>query len=241
MTLTEFRYIVALAQTRHFGRAAERCYVSQPTLSVGVKKLEEELGVVLFERGGSEVTLTPVGETVVEQAQRILEETDRLKQLAQQGRDPLAGPLRLGVIFTIAPYLLPLLVTGLKQRAPHMPLFIQENYTVRLLESLRRGELDCIVLALPFDETGLDITPLYDEPFRVVLPDNHPWCQDSTIPTDRLAEETVMLLSTGNCFRDQVLAACPALIQPLRGNSQIRTLEGSSLSTIRFMVASLLF
>lgn len=238
MTLTELRYIVAVAQTRHFGRAAERCFISQPTLSVGIKKLEEELGVQVFERGANEISVTPVGKLVIEQAQRVLEEAQRIKELAAQGKDPLSGPLRLGVIFTVAPYLLPTLVPLLKQKAANMPLIIHENYTQRLLESLRNGDLDCIILALPIDDSGLEVTALYDEDFVVAVPVDHPWAARSEIPVEQLSDETVLLLSSGNCFRDQVLAACPALSHPMREQSWQKTLEGSSLATIRYMVAS---
>lgn len=238
MTLTELRYIAAVAQTRHFGRAADRCFVSQPTLSVGIKKLEEELGIQIFERGGSEVTLTPIGEQLVEQAQRVLEEVQQIKQLAENGKDPLSGPLRLGVIYTVAPYLLPSLVPALKHQAPSMPLVIQENFTTRLLESLRHGDLDCVILALPFDDVGLEITPLYDEPFYAAVPVEHSWAKLKTITVGQLSDEAVLLLSAGNCFRDQVLAACPALSLPQRENHWQKTLEGSSLETIRYMVAS---
>lgn len=238
MTLTELRYIVAVAQTRHFGRAAERCFISQPTLSVGIKKLEEELGVQIFERGSNEISLTPVGKMIVEQAQRVLEESQRIKELAEQGKDPLSGPLRLGVIFTIAPYLLPTLVPLLKQNAATMPLIIHENYTQRLLESLRNGDLDCVILALPIDESGLEVTPLYDEGFVVAVPAEHAWAKRKTVPVQELSDETVLLLSSGNCFRDQVLAACPALGHPQHEQSWQKTLEGSSLATIRYMVAS---
>lgn len=238
MTLTELRYIVAVAQTRHFGRAAERCFISQPTLSVGIKKLEEELGVQIFERGSNEVTVTPVGKLVVEQAQRVLEEAQQIKELAAQGKDPLSGPLRLGVIFTVGPWLLPSLVPLMKEQAANMPLIIHENYTQRLLESLRNGDLDCIILALPIDESGLETYPLYDEDFVVAVPREHAWAQRKAIDIQQLAEETVLLLSSGNCFRDQVLAACPALAQPQREQTWQKTLEGSSLATIRYMVAS---
>lgn len=238
MTLTELRYIVAVAQTRHFGRAAERCFISQPTLSVGIKKLEEELGVQIFERGSNEVTVTPVGRMVVEQAQRVLEEAQHIKELAAQGRDPLSGPLRLGVIFTVGPWLLPALVPLIKQQAPTMPLIIYENYTQRLLESLRNGDLDCIILALPIDDSGLEVHALYDEDFVVAVPPDHPWAERQQIPIEHLGDETVLLLSSGNCFRDQVLAACPALAQNQREQSWQNTLEGSSLATIRYMVAS---
>jgi len=155
MTLTELRYIVAVARERHFGRAAEACFVSQPTLSVAVKKLEEELGVALFERGPGEVSVTPPGQRIVEQAQRVLEEASRIKEIAAAGRDPLAGTLRLGAIYTIGPYLLPKLIPILRKNAPSMQLLIQENFTHRLAESLKNGEVDAILIALPFDEPGI--------------------------------------------------------------------------------------
>src|SRR5947199_1059207 len=167
MTLTELRYIVALARERHFGRAAEKCFVSQPTLSVAVKKLEDELGVVLFERGGTEVTATPVGSRVVEQAQRVLEEAAAIKNIAEQGKDELAAPLRFGAIYTIGPYLMPELIRLLHKSAPRMPLIIQENYTDRLAELLKSGDVDVITIALPFVQPGVLTQALYDEPFRV--------------------------------------------------------------------------
>ena len=235
MTLTDLRYIVALARERHFGRAAEKCFVAQPTLSVAVKKLEEELGVVLFERNASEVRLTRVGARIVAQADRVLQEAAQVKEIAAEGKDPLAGPLRLGVIYTIAPYLLPRLIPILHKRAPRMPLVIQENYTSRLAEALKRGDLDVIILSLPFDESGIVTQAVYDEPFRVLIPANHPWKTRTRIPAVDLAEEQLLLLGAGNCFRDQVLQVCPRLGQA--GGLQ-KTLEGSSLETIRHMVAS---
>jgi LysR family transcriptional regulator, hydrogen peroxide-inducible genes activator len=162
MTLTELRYIVAVARERHFGRAAETCFVSQPTLSVAVKKLEEELGVTLFERGPGEVSVTPSGEKIVEQAQRVLEEAARIREIAAAGRDPLAGPLRLGAIYTIGPYLLPKLIPILRKSAPAMQLLIQENFTHRLAEELKRGEVDVILIALPFDEPGVATRAVYE-------------------------------------------------------------------------------
>lgn len=239
MTLTELRYIVALARTRHFGRAAEACFVSQPTLSVAIRKLEEELGVALFERGASEVVPTPVGERIVEQAQRVLEESAAIKTLAQQGRDQLSGPLRLGAIYTIAPYLLPHLIPALREQAPNMPLFIEENFTARLSERLKQGELDVIVIALPFAGPGIVTQPLYDEPFVVTLPVNHGWCGREAIAGAELEQENLLLLGSGHCFRDQVLQACPALNRSgAAPGSMQQTLEGSSLETIRYMVAS---
>lgn len=236
MNLRDLRYLVALAEHKHFGRAAEACFVSQPTLSVAVKKLEEELGVVLFERNASEISTTPLGERIVEQAQRVLEEAEGVKRLASQGKDQLAGPLRLGAIFTIGPYLMPALIPVLRERAPQMPIFIQENYTAQLVEHLKRGDVDVAILSLPFSEPSMLTQAVYDEPFRVVLPAGHAWLHKDEISAASLAEENVLLLSAGNCFRDQVLQACPALNR--QSSSLQKTLEGSSLDTIRHMVAS---
>ena len=237
MTLTELRYIVAVARERHFGRAAQKCFVSQPTLSVAIKKLEEELGVILFERNRNEVTVTPTGARIVEQAQRVLEETAAIRQIATQGKDQLAAPLRVGAIYTVGPYLLPQLIPILHKRAPQMPLLLQENFTARLAELLKHGDLDVIILSLPFADTGIATQALYDEPFRVVLPAAHAWSKKAKIPAGQLCNETLLLLGAGNCFRDQVLQTCPRLNRPDTSNLQ-QTLEGSSLETIRQMVAS---
>ena len=245
MTLTELRYIVAVAKERHFGRAAEACFVSQPTLSLGIKKLEEELGILIFERGGAEVQATPVGTQIVAQARAVLEQAQLVKDIARQGKDPLAGPLRLGVIYTIGPYLLPQLVRRMLKATPGMPLLIEENYTVRQLELLRHGEIDAAVLALPFDDAGLMVRPLYDEPFVVALPRGHAWEKRKSISADDLKTETMLLLGAGHCFRDQVLQVCPEISRfspgyaAGAGDAGIqKTFEGSSLETIRQMVAS---
>lgn len=239
MTLTELRYIVAVAREKHFGRAAESCFVSQPTLSVAIRKLEEELGVALFERGPGEVALTPVGARIVEQARRVLEDAAAIKEMARHGQDPLNEPLRLGAIYTVAPYVLPHMVKWLHKRAPHMPLLIDENYTAQLARMLRSGELDVIVLALPLEEPGLMIQPLYDEEFVVAVPVAHPWAQRKRIAAADLAKESLLLLGSGHCFRDHVLNACPALKRGAApAGSLQKTVEGSSLETIRHMVAS---
>jgi len=237
VTLTDLRYIVALAREHHFGRAAEKCNVSQPTLSVAVKKLEEQLGVILFERSATDVKLTEIGRRVVAQAEQVLLEAQQIREIAEAGKDPLAGPLRIGVIYTIAPYLLPTLIPLMRERAPRVPLFIQENYTSRLTEALRRGEIDVAILALPFEEPGLVAQAVYEEPFRVVLPAAHDWTKFDAIPGSRLLEEPLLLLGAGNCFRDQVLEACQHCTP---GGSSVlqKTLEGSSLETIRHMVAT---
>ena len=235
MTLTELRYIVMLARERHFGHAAEKCHVSQPTLSVALKKVEQRHGIILFERSSAEVRLTPIGRQVAMQAERVLEEVARLKEIAAQGKDPLVGSLRLGVIYTIAPYLLPRLIPTLHARAPRMPLYLQENFTVSLAEQLRRGDLDVIVVALPFSEPGIVSRPVYDEPFCVALPAGHPLAEQSSIAPDQVASENLLLLGNGNCFRDQVVQSCPHLSAPGGADGAI---EGSSLETVRHMVAS---
>jgi LysR family hydrogen peroxide-inducible transcriptional activator len=239
MTLTELKYIVAVAREKHFGRAAEACYVSQPTLSVAIKKLEDELEVKLFERSANEVSVTPLGEDIVRQAQSVLEQAAAIKEIAKRGKDPLAGPLRLGVIYTIAPYLLPDLVRQAIARTPQMPLMLQENFTVRLLEMLRTGEIDCAIMAEPFPDTGLAIAPLYDEPFMAAVPSNHPLAQHKAIRAEELKKETMLLLGTGHCFRDHVLEVCPEFARFSSDAEGIRrSFEGSSLETIKHMVAA---
>jgi LysR family hydrogen peroxide-inducible transcriptional activator len=236
MTLTELRYIVAVARERHFGRAAESCFVSQPTLSVAVKKLEEELGVTLFERGPGEVTVTQAGQRVVEQAQRVLEESARIKEIAAAGRDPLAGTLRLGAIYTIGPYVLPKLIPILRKSAPSMQLLIQENFTHRLGEALKNGEADVILIALPYEEPGVATCAVYDEPFLVAVPKGHAWEAKKRVSSDELTRESLLLLGEGHCFRDQVLDICHTVRARERSGIS-RTVEGGSLETIRQMVA----
>ena len=239
MTLTELKYIVAVARERHFGKAAEACYVSQPTLSVAIKKLEDELEVKLFERSAGEVTVTPLGEQIVQQAQSVLDQAASIKEIAKRGKDPLAGPLNLGVIYTIGPYLLPDLVRQVIARTPQMPLVLQENFTVKLLEMLRAGEIDCAIMAEPFPDTGLAMAPLYDEPFMAALPTKHKFADRESITSEELQNETMLLLGTGHCFRDHVLEVCPEFARFSSNAEGIRkSFEGSSLETIKHMVAS---
>jgi LysR family transcriptional regulator, hydrogen peroxide-inducible genes activator len=243
MTLTELKYIVAVAREKHFGRAAEACFVSQPTLSVAVKKLEEELDVKLFERGAVEVSVTPLGEQIVRQAQQVIEQAAALKEMAKLGKDPLSGPLRLGVIYTIGPYLLPDLVRQAITRVPQMPLMLQENFTAKLLDMLRLGELDCAILAEPFPDTGLAMAPLYDEPLVAAVPAKHPLAKRKTLTAEELKAENMLLLGTGHCFRDHVLEVCPEYARfasPTThgGDGMRKSFEGSSLETIKYMVAS---
>jgi len=236
MTLTELRYLVNLDKERHFGRAAERSFVSQPTLSVALKKLEDQLGVILFERNRGEARPTPVGERIIAQARRVLAEAALIDDIAKQGHDALSGALRLGAIYTVGPYLLPVLVPLLRKRAPQMPLVIEENFTAVLLEQLRANELDVALVAAPIGTEGLQTWALYDEAFVALLPPDHRWSSEAAIPSKRLAEEQLLLLGPGHCFREQVIEACPKCIDPDSDGPKPHT--GSSLETIRHMVAS---
>jgi LysR family hydrogen peroxide-inducible transcriptional activator len=233
MTLNELRYIVAVANERSFGRAAQKCFVSQPALSVAIQKLEEELGARLFERGKAEITVTPVGERIVGQAQKVLEEAARIKEMAQAGCNQLAGPLKLGAIYTVAPYLLPDLIPALHDLAPQMPLEIEENLTLHLEASLKSGRIDAAIVALPFAPPGIVTEFLYEEPFQIVVPQGHKWAKRKSVHPEELAGEHTVLLNVGHCFRDQVLDACPELNQVA---SQVT--RTNSLETVRNMVAS---
>lgn len=236
MTLTELRYLVNLDKERHFSRAAERSFVSQPTLSVALKKLEDELGVMLFERIRGEAKPTPVGARIIEQARRVLAEAKRVEDIAHEGKDELVGSLRLGAIYTIGPYVLPQLVPLMREAAPLMPLMIEENFTGVLLEQLRDNELDVALLALPIDLQGLSAWAVYEEEFVVMLSPGHRWAGLPNLPARRLAEEHLMLLGPGHCFREQVIAACPKCINS-EGEGP-RPVTGSSIETIRYMVGS---
>jgi len=234
MTLTELRYVVALAQERHFGRAAQKCFVTQPTLSLALAKLEDELGLKLFERNKNEVLLTARGREIVEQSRKVLDEVGKIQQIARGGKDQLSGAFRLGVIPTIGPYLLPDRVPILRKRAPQMPLAIEENLTGNLAPMLRDGELDAVIVALPFSIPGVKTQGVYEEPFSVVVPEGHRWEHRKGVKPSELSDENLLVLNNGHCFRDQVLEACP-------GQSNTALPEGragSSLETIRNMVAS---
>lgn len=234
MTLTELRYLVNLEKERHFGRAAERSFVSQPTLSVALKKLEDELGVILFERNRGEAKPTPVGERIIVQARRVLAEAKLIEDLAREGGDELTGSLRFGAIYTVGPYLLPNLVPLMRERTPQMPLVIEENFTAKLLEQLRDNELDVVAVALPVDLNGLSAWPLYDEDFIVLVPPDHHWANVKQIPAKQLAGEPLLLLGPGHCFREQVIEACPKCLDGDGDGPRPQT--GSSLETIRHMV-----
>jgi len=232
MTLSELRFIVAVAHERNFRRAAEKSFVSQPALSLAVKKLEDELGVLIFERKHSDITITPIGEKIVEQAIRTLDEANRVKEIARQGNNQLLGALKLGVIYSVGPYLLPQIIPTLRVNAPEMPLDVEENLTATLETQLRNGVIDVAIIALPFDVSGVQVQALYEESFVVAVPISHPWADRKTIHADELSDEKVLLLNSGHCFSNQVLQACPSL------SKKGEVLQGNSLETIRNMVAS---
>ncbi len=237
MTLTELRYIVAVARHRHFGKAAESCFVSQPTLSVGVRKLEEALGLRLFERSRTDVFVTPAGERIVAQAAVVLQAAAELEALAAAAQDPLGDQLVLGVIYTIGPYLVPRLIPGLKQRAPRLSLVVRENFTDALMAELKRGELDAAIMSLPIDDPALIAQALYDEPFQVAMPAGHRLAARQQVTAAELSDETMLLLGARNCFREQVVEICPGCAGGGGGAALQKTLESSSLDTICQMVA----
>lgn len=231
MTLNELRFIVAVAQERNFRRAAEKSCISQPALSLAIQKLEDELGLKIFERGKTDVSITPIGIAIAEQAQRVLEEAEQIRAIAAQGKNQLAAPLRVGIIHSVGPYLLPDLIPALKKVAPQMALEVEENITANLAAQLRNGKLDAIFIALPFDDAGIATRALYDEAFEVVVSNQHRWATRRSIKPPELASEKVLLLDSGHCFSNQVAEACPDL-------SRRDTQHGTSLETIRNMVAS---
>jgi LysR family hydrogen peroxide-inducible transcriptional activator len=233
MTLNELRFIVAVAQERNFRRAAEKSFISQPALSLAIQKLEEELDLKIFERGKGKISVTVIGTHIVEQAQRVLEEAERIREIAAQGNDQLIGTLRIGIIYSVGPYLLPDLIPALKKVAPQMPLEVEENITANLDTLLRNGKLDAIIIALPFGDASILTRPLYDESFEVVVSNDHHWSNRRSIKAQELSGESVLLLDSGHCFSNQVAEACPELNQK---GAEIQ--QGTSLETIRNMVAS---
>lgn len=235
MTLVELKYILAVSQEKHFGRAAARAHVSQPTLSVAINKLEKEIGVKIFERQTGSVRVTEVGERLVEQAYRVLEEVDLFKDVAMGSKNHLDSPLKIGAIPTIAPYLFPTLIPRLKKIAPKMPLIINEDVTDNLHGKLHRGELDVIILALPYKESGVLVKKLYEEPFVVLMPKTHPLAKEVAVTCRELKNENVLLLGEGHCFREHVLEMCPECYNP---QEMQQAIEGASLETLRHMVAS---
>lgn len=235
MTLNELKYILAVAEEKHFGRAAEKCRVSQPTLSIAVKNLEQELGVLIFERSKSSIAITPMGESILDTAKSVLGKVDSIYGIAKSGKNQLTGPARIGAIYTVGPYLFPHLIPELKKRAPDVTLYIEENFTSVLREKLKNNALDLIIVSLPFTDTDIVTKPLYDEQFEVLLPKKHKLARKKIIAPEDLLQESILLLGQGHCFRDQVLDYCPNLREKLLQNHLV---EGGSLETLRHMVAS---
>ena len=232
MTLTELKFIVAVAKERNFRRAAAKCFVTQPALSLAIKKLEDELNIVIFERSHADVNMTEIGEKIVAQSSKVLEEAAYIKQLAELGKNQLKGPLKLGLIHSIGPYLLPEIIPILRKTAPDMPLEVEENLTANLEAQLRNGVIDAAIIALPFEVPSLQYRALYEEEFDVVVPSSHHWADRKFIKPEELADEKVLLLNSGHCFSNQVTQACPEL------SRKGEVLQGNSLETIRNMVAS---
>lgn len=239
MTLNELKYIVAVAKEKHFRKASEACFVSQPTLSIAIKKFEEEIGVDLFERNKKEILITPIGKQIVQLAEDILQKTYLIKQLAKEDLGDHSGEVKLGAIYTIAPYLLPKLIPLFHQMADKTPLVLQENYTHILIEKLLNGKLDFVILSLPFEHTNIDTLTLYTEPFVVALPKKHPLAEQTSVSMKQIENETLLMLGEGHCFRDQVIDAFGYKEQiQFQTHKLQKTLDGSSLETIRYMVAS---
>ncbi|BBP44661.1 LysR family transcriptional regulator [Thiosulfatimonas sediminis] len=240
MTLSELKYIIAVAKEKHFRKASETCFVSQPTLSVAVKKLEEELGIILFERRKQDVIVTPIGKKVIALAEQILERTHDIKTIALESQGDLSSQLKIGAIYTVAPYLLPQFIPEFSKQAANIPLIIEENYTHILAEKLQSGDLDVAIISLPFQEPNIETMALYQEPFKVIIPKKHNLAgKDGKISLNQIKDETVLLLGAGHCFRDQVVETYPNLLHMNYQSDRLqKTFEGSSLETIRYMVAS---
>jgi LysR family hydrogen peroxide-inducible transcriptional activator len=236
MNLRDLKYLVAVADTRHFGKAAARCFVSQPTLSGQIRKLEDELGVTLFERTNRSVEITPAGQTILAHARLILEQADLIQQLARAQRDPLAGPLRIGVIPTLSPYLMPLILLPLKKRYPQMRLVLSEELTDTLLERLHNHEIDAALLATPVEEQGFDSLPLFDEPFWVAYPSKHPFYIKDRITLRDLNNEYLLLLAEGHCLAKQAMEVCH--IKERQAQGEMADLRASSLETLIQLVGA---
>ena len=235
MTLRELRYLVALADRAHFGRAAEDCHVSQPTMSTQIRKLEEYLGATLIERNAKSIALTPVGQEVVEKARRIVGEVDALLSSTRASRGPLSGPLNLGVFPTLAPYFLPWFIPLAKSRYPRLQLVVHEDLTGHLLERLRNYQIDAALLALPLDGDDFEALPLFHEPFWFACPLGHPLARQQAVTEADLREEPMLLLSDGHCLRGQALAACGRQTEGQEGLDDFRA---ASLETICQLVAA---
>jgi LysR family transcriptional regulator, hydrogen peroxide-inducible genes activator len=233
MNLRDLRYLVAVAEHRHFGRAADACFVSQPTLSTQIKKLEDELGVTLIERTNRQVMLTPVGERIVAQAQRVLREVNQMVLMAEEYKDPFGGDFRLGLIPTVAPYLLPKILAPIRKAFPKLKMQLTEGQTAVISRMLRDGDLDAVILALPLEEEHLRQVHLYTEPFYFAVSKDHPKSHQKSVRLEDLDHEEVLLLEDGHCLRDQALAICSS-----RSAHENTNFRATSIETLRQMVAA---
>ena len=236
MNLRDLKYIIAVAETHHFGKAAERCFVSQPTLSGQIKKLEEELGVTIFERTNRSVEITPVGETILEHARLMMEQADVIQQLAQAHQDPMAGPLRIGIIPTLSPYLIPLILLPLKKQYPQMKLVLSEEMTDVLIERLRNHEIDAALLATDVDEQDFNVVALFDEPFWLAFPSKHALYNKEKITRADLDNAELLLLSEGHCLAQQAMNICH--LKERNEQSEMADLRASSLETLLQLVGA---
>jgi len=238
MKLTQLNYALMVAREKNFSRAADMCNVSQPSLSVSIKNLEEELGITLFERIKNEIRVTEEGQKVLHQAQIALEEIDHIKEIAHACKGELSGTIRLAAIYSVGPYIFPLILPEIHKAAPNITLLIEENYTSTLLEYLAHGRIDAALVALPFDHPGMQTIPLYKEPFVTALPKGHAWENRLDMTGDELADEKLLLLGKGHCFREQVLEICQRPHSFEDDSQGVHSfIEGNSLETLRHMVA----
>ena len=232
MTLSELRFVVSVAQEKNFRRAAAKSFVSQPALSLAIKKIENELGVLIFERNRMGISLTTVGEKIVNQAQIVLEEVDKIKAISVVEKNTQQVEVKIGLIYSIAPYLLPSIIPLVKNSSPEIILEAEEDITTNLIKKLEEGSIDAAIIALPFVVPGIETQPLYDEPFKVLIPTKHPWNNKQKINAKELKNEKILLLDNTHCFSMQVREACPGI------SDKAEVQAGTSLETIRNMVAS---
>ena len=236
MNLRDLKYIIAVAETKHFGKAAERCFVSQPTLSGQIKKLEDELGVAIFERTNRSVEITPVGQSILEHARLMMEQEDVITQLALAHKDPMAGALRIGAIPSLSPYLMPLILVPLKKQYPQMKMVLSEEMTDILLERLRNHEIDAALLATDVDEQDFNVWPLFDEPFWLAYPTKHRFYNKEKITRRDLDDADLLLLSEGHCLAKQAMDICH--LKDRKEQGDMADLRASSLETLLQLVGT---
>ena len=236
MNLRDLKYIIAVAETQHFGKAAERCFVSQPTLSGQIKKLEEELGVAIFERTNRAVEITPAGEEIVAHARLIMDQADAIRLLARAHQDPLAGPLRIGAIPTLSPYLMPLILAPLKKHHPQMQLVLSEELTDTLLQRLRNHEIDAALLATPVEDGDLQTLPLFQEPFWIAYPSTHAFYDKEKVTRRDLDNESLLLLAEGHCLAQQAMDVCH--MKERQAHGDLADLRAASLETLIQLVGA---